>query len=56
MMPKPGEDRSSVSDVFGSVYAQCIELMAGRAAERMLLNGEPRLRSMTSGRRANWPC
>jgi hypothetical protein len=23
------------------VYAQCIELMAGRAAERMLLEGEP---------------
>jgi hypothetical protein len=30
-----------VSDVFGSVYGQCIELMAGRAAERMLLEGEP---------------
>jgi hypothetical protein len=41
LMPKPGEDRSSVSDVFGSVYDQCIELMAGRAAERMLLEGEP---------------
>jgi hypothetical protein len=38
LMPKPGEDRSSVSDVFGSVYDQCIELMAGRAAERMLLS------------------
>jgi hypothetical protein len=38
VMPKPGEDRSSVSDVFGSVYDQCIELMAGRAAERMLLS------------------
>jgi hypothetical protein len=37
-MPKPGEDRSSVSDVFESVYGQCIELMAGRAAEWMLLN------------------
>jgi len=42
LMPKPGEDRGSVSDVFGNVYAQCIELMAGRAAERMLLSdGEP---------------
>jgi hypothetical protein len=41
-MPKPGEDRSSVSDVFGSVYSQCIELMAGRTAERMRLSdGEP---------------
>jgi hypothetical protein len=38
LMPKPGEDRSSVADVFGSVYDQCIELMAGRAAERMLLS------------------
>jgi hypothetical protein len=33
-----GEDRSAVSDVIGSVYDQCIELMAGRAAERMLLS------------------
>jgi hypothetical protein len=24
MMPKAGEDRSSVSDVFGNVYAQCV--------------------------------
>jgi hypothetical protein len=40
MMPKAGEDRSSVSDVFGNVYAHCIELMAGRAAERMLLGQE----------------
>jgi hypothetical protein len=36
-MPEPGGDRSAVSDVFGNVYAHCIELMAGRAAERMLL-------------------
>jgi len=41
LMPKPGEDRSAVSDVFGNVHAQCVELMAGRAAERMLLEGEP---------------
>jgi hypothetical protein len=40
LMPKPGEDRSAVSDVFGSVYAQCLELSAGRAAEAMLLEGE----------------
>src|SRR5262245_7215906 len=40
-MPEPGEDRSSVSDIFADVYDQCIELMAGRAAERMLLDGEP---------------
>jgi hypothetical protein len=42
VMPKPGEDRTSVSDVVGNVYDQCIELMAGRAAEAMLLgDGEP---------------
>jgi hypothetical protein len=41
LMPQPGEDRSALSDVFGNVYAQGIELMAGRAAERMLLEGEP---------------
>jgi hypothetical protein len=41
VMPKAGEDRSSVSDVFGNVHAHCIELMAGRAAERMLSEGEP---------------
>jgi hypothetical protein len=40
LMPKPGEDRSSVSDVFGNVHAKCIELMAGRAAERILLGQE----------------
>jgi hypothetical protein len=40
-MPKAGEDRSSVADVFGNVYAQCIQLMAGRAGEAMLLDGEP---------------
>jgi hypothetical protein len=41
LMPKPGEDRSALSDVFGNVYAKGIELMAGRAAERMLLEDEP---------------
>ena len=29
---------SALSDVFGNVYAQCIEFLAGRAAERMLLS------------------
>jgi hypothetical protein len=41
LMPKAGEDRSAISDVFGNVYAQGIELMAGRAAERMLLEADP---------------
>jgi hypothetical protein len=41
MMPKPGEDRISISDVFANVHAHCIELAAGRAAERMLLEAEP---------------
>jgi hypothetical protein len=41
MMPQAGEDRSFFSDVFENVHAQCIELMAGRAAERMLLEGDP---------------
>jgi hypothetical protein len=40
LMPKAGEDRSALSDVFGNVHAQGIELLAGRAAERMLLEGE----------------
>ncbi|WP_426433867.1 hypothetical protein [Bradyrhizobium genosp. P] len=41
MMPKAGEDHGSVEDIFGSVYGQIVELMAGRAAERILLEGEP---------------
>ncbi|MBR0900984.1 hypothetical protein JQ616_39015 [Bradyrhizobium tropiciagri] len=41
IMPQAGEDRRPVADVFGDVYANCIEFMAGRAAERMLLGGEP---------------
>jgi hypothetical protein len=40
-MPQAGEDRRPVADVFGNVYAQCIELMAGRAAEAIFLDGEP---------------
>jgi hypothetical protein len=39
--PLAGEDHSSVSDIFGNTYTQVIELMAGRAAERMLIDGEP---------------
>jgi hypothetical protein len=39
-MPQPGEDRRPVVDIFGNVYAQCIELTAGRAAEAMFLDGE----------------
>lgn len=41
MMPKAGEDRRPVADVFGSVYAKCIEFVAGRAAERLLMEDEP---------------
>ena len=40
-MPQAGEDRRPVADVFGQMYAHCIELMAGRAAEGILLDGEP---------------
>lgn len=50
VMPKPGEDISSVSDVFASVYGHCIELAAGRAAERMLL-GDDDCRSAADDRR-----
>ncbi|MCA6097632.1 hypothetical protein [Bradyrhizobium australafricanum] len=41
VMPQAGEDRRPVADVFGNVYSKCIEFMAGRAAERMLLDEEP---------------
>ncbi len=41
LMPQSGDDRTAVADIFASVHAQCIELMAGRAAERMLLDDEP---------------
>lgn len=36
-MPKAGEQITSVADVFASVYAHCIDLMAGCSAETMLL-------------------
>lgn len=41
LMPSAGEDSRSVSDIFASVYAHTVELMAGRAAERILLDREP---------------
>jgi hypothetical protein len=56
MMPKAGEDRSTVSDVFSSVYVHCIELMAGRAAEVILLEDTPAPPADDLGRRASWPC
>jgi hypothetical protein len=40
IMPQAGEDRSSMSDVFANIYGHCIELMAGRVAERMLLSDD----------------
>jgi hypothetical protein len=36
-MPKAGEDRAPVADIFGQVHSHCLELLAGVAAERMLL-------------------
>ncbi|WP_458149367.1 hypothetical protein [Bradyrhizobium sp. UFLA05-109] len=30
-----------MADIFANVYAKCVEFLAGRAAERMLLDGEP---------------
>ena len=50
MMPEPGEDTASVSDVFANVYAYCIELAAGRAAVQMLL-GDDDTCSATDDRR-----
>jgi hypothetical protein len=41
LMPNAGEDHSVVADILGNSYTQVIELIAGRAAERMLLDGEP---------------
>ncbi|UVO26989.1 hypothetical protein [Bradyrhizobium arachidis] len=40
-MPQAGEDRRPVADIFASVCVRCVEFLAGRAAERMLLDGEP---------------
>jgi hypothetical protein len=44
-MPRPGEDRAKVSDVFSSVHAKCIEYAAATVAEKMLLDAEPSLAS-----------
>jgi hypothetical protein len=41
LTPQAGEDHTKVADIFGYVRIQCIEFMAGRAAERMLLPDEP---------------
>lgn len=40
LMPEPGEAVSSVSDVFANVQSHCIELVVGRAAERMPLGDD----------------
>jgi len=40
-MPKAGEDHSAFADIFGNTYIRVIELLSGRAAERMLIDGEP---------------
>jgi hypothetical protein len=39
VMPQAGEDRSGTADIFQSVLDACTELMAGEAAEKMLLEG-----------------
>jgi hypothetical protein len=39
VMPRTGEGRSDVADVFQSVLDACTELMAGEVAEKMLLEG-----------------
>src|SRR4051812_33003529 len=40
-MPEAGEDRRTMADIFENVYNKCLEFLAGRAAERMLIDGEP---------------
>ena len=40
LMPTPGEDASSVSDVFSNVYGHCVELAAGRAAESLFFKDD----------------
>jgi hypothetical protein len=40
-MPEPGDDRRGVSDIFAHVRDQCIEFLAGRASECILLDGKP---------------
>jgi hypothetical protein len=41
LMPREGEDRSNMDDVFQSVLDAVTEMMAGEVAEKMLLDGEP---------------
>jgi hypothetical protein len=38
-MPREGESRDGKADVFQAVLDQCVELMAGEAAETLLLGG-----------------
>ena len=40
-MPKDGEPRGAVAEIYSHVVARCTELAAGAVAERMLLPGEP---------------
>jgi hypothetical protein len=51
-MPGPGEDINSVADVFANVYSHCIELAAGRVAERMLLGSDDSLSAADDLRQA----
>lgn len=41
LMPKAGEDHSAFADIYGNTYIRIIELLSGRAGERMLIDGEP---------------
>ncbi|MCK1709090.1 MULTISPECIES: hypothetical protein [unclassified Bradyrhizobium] len=41
LMPKAGEDHSAFADIYGNTYIRILELLSGRAAERMLIDGEP---------------
>jgi hypothetical protein len=41
LMPKDGEPRSDVADIYLHALNRCIELAAAAVAERMLLPGEP---------------
>ncbi|MCK1605450.1 hypothetical protein IVB02_29645 [Bradyrhizobium sp. 166] len=41
LMPKAGEDHSAYADIYGNTYIRVLELLSGRAAERMLIDGEP---------------
>ena len=41
LMPKDGESRADVADIFLHISTRCIELAAAAVAERMLLAGEP---------------